>query len=72
MVEDRLATLQGELQQIDAKMSEDIAAKKEAMTIELNNRVKKYFGSIRQDEAHRFRIELSGGNSDCIIRQQWI
>jgi outer membrane protein len=42
VVEERLATLQGELQQIDAKMSEDIAAKKEAMTIELNNRVKKY------------------------------
>jgi outer membrane protein len=42
VVEERLATLQGELQQIDAKMSEDIAAKKEAMTIELNNKVKKY------------------------------
>ena len=42
VVEERLATLQGELQQIDAKMSEDIAAKKEAMTIDLNNRVKKY------------------------------
>ena len=41
-MEERLATLQGELQQIDAKMSEDIAAKKEAMTIELNNKVKKY------------------------------
>ena len=42
VVEERLATLQGELQQIDAKMSEDIAAKKEAMTIELNNKVKTY------------------------------
>jgi outer membrane protein len=42
VVEERLASLQGELQQIDAKMSEDIAAKKEAMTIDLNNRVKKY------------------------------
>ena len=42
VVEERLATLQGELQQIDAKMSEDIAAKKESMTIELNNKVKKY------------------------------
>jgi outer membrane protein len=61
VVEERLAQLEGEIQQIEAKMSGEIAAKKEAMMKELNDRVKKYLEQFSADRNIDFVLNYQEG-----------
>lgn len=61
VVQDRLAQLEGEIQQIEAKMSEEIAAKKENMMKELNDRVKKYLEQFSADKKIDFVLNYQEG-----------
>jgi len=61
VVEERLAQLEGEIQQIEAKMSGDIAAKKEALMKELNDRVKKYLEHFSVEKNIDFVLNYQEG-----------
>ena len=61
VVEERLAQLEGEIQQIEAKMSGDIAAKKEAMMKELNDRVKQYLEHFSVEKNIDFVLNYQEG-----------
>ncbi len=61
VVEERLAQLEGEIQQIEAKMSGDIAAKKEAMMKELNDRVKQYLEHFSLEKNIDFVLNYQEG-----------
>ncbi len=61
VVQDRLAQLEGEIQQIEAKMSEEIAGKKEAMMKELNDRVKKYLEQFSAEKKIDFVLNYQEG-----------
>jgi Skp family chaperone for outer membrane proteins len=60
-VQERLAQLEGEIQQLDAKMSNDISVKKEAMMKELNKRVEKYLAKFAKDKKIDFVLNYQEG-----------
>jgi outer membrane protein len=60
-VQERLAQLDSEIQQLDAKMSNDIAVKKEAMMKELNKRVEKYLERFAQKKKIDFVLNYQEG-----------
>ncbi len=61
-VQERLAQLDSEIQQLDAKMSNDIAVKKEAMMKELNKRVEKYLAKFAQKKNIDFGLNYQEGS----------
>ncbi len=60
-VQERLAQLEGEIQQLDTKMSNDISVKKEAMMKELNKRVEKYLAKFAKDKKIDFVLNYQEG-----------
>jgi Skp family chaperone for outer membrane proteins len=60
-VQERLAQLDAEIQELDAKMSNDIAVKKEAMMKELNKRVEKYLAKFAQKKNIDFVLNYQEG-----------
>lgn len=60
-VQERLAQLDGEIQELDAKMSNDISVKKEAMMKELNKRVEKYLAKFAKNKNIDFVLNYQEG-----------
>jgi Skp family chaperone for outer membrane proteins len=60
-VQERLAQLEAEIQQLDTKMSNDISVKKEAMMKELNKRVEKYLAKFAKDKKIDFVLNYQEG-----------
>jgi Skp family chaperone for outer membrane proteins len=60
-VQERLATLQAELEQIDQKMSNEIATKKKVMLDELNTRVERYLERYAKSKNIDFVLNYQSG-----------